>query len=399
MRVVAEGSYRRCGSNKPTLEAGVSEARLGIRERTHPTRTSTLLSVGVEEEFLLVDRRTGGLADRAPDVLADTGTIGVDLQAEVTLSQVETASGVCLTMTDLREQLVTARTVLAGQAAGHDARIVASGTPVMARRGPTVLTPVPRYQRIGREFRALAGDLPVCGCHVHIGLPNDEARVLVSNHLRPWLPTLLAIGANSPYCESRDTGYASWRYLMWGRWPSAGPPPWFESAASYYAASEEVISTGAALDVGMLYWDARLSAHHPTVELRVCDVAPTVDEAVLLAAISRGIATTALASEKPALAVPQHLLRPALWRAARDGLEGLGLDTRSRELVPAGDLAVALVRWIRPALEFAGDYELVNESLARLLLDGSGAARQRKAFARNGRIEDVVTFLADQTAP
>ncbi|MFD1045933.1 YbdK family carboxylate-amine ligase, partial [Kibdelosporangium lantanae] len=222
---------------------------------------------------------------------------------------------------ELRDQLVEA---------------LASGTPVVARRGPNVLTPVPRYQRMGREFRALTGDLPVCGCHVHIGLPDDEARVLVSNHLRPWLPTLLAIGANSPYCESRDTGYASWRYLMWGRWPSAGPPPWFESAASYYAASEEVISTGAAMDVGMLYWDARLSAHHPTVELRVCDVAPTVDEAVLLAAISRGIATTALMAEKPAWAVPQHLLRPALWRAARDGLEGLGLDMRTRELVPAG---------------------------------------------------------------
>ncbi|MFD1051147.1 glutamate--cysteine ligase, partial [Kibdelosporangium lantanae] len=90
----------------------MSEARLGTRERTHPTRTDTLLSVGVEEEFLLVDRVTGALADRAPDVLADAETTGVDLQAEVTLSQVETASGVCLTMPDLREQLVTARTVL-----------------------------------------------------------------------------------------------------------------------------------------------------------------------------------------------------------------------------------------------------------------------------------------------
>jgi carboxylate-amine ligase len=216
--------------------------------------------------------------------------------------------------------------------------------------------------------------------------------------LRPWLPTLLAIGANSPFADDADTGYASWRYLMWGRWPSAGPPPWFESAASYYTAREEVISSGAAMDVGMLYWDARLSANHPTIELRVSDVAQTVDEAVLLAAIVRGIATTALFSDAPALAVPQHLLRPALWRAARDGLEGLGVDLPSGELAPAGDLAAALVRSIRPALEFTGDYELVNESLARLLLDGSGAARQRAAFARRGRLEDVVGFLADQTA-
>ena len=379
----------------------MSEVRLGTRERFLRTASTTieLLSVGVEEEFMLVDTGTGRLADRAPDVLADAGGEGYDLQAEITLSQVETASGICLTMSELHEQLTAARRMLVEHAEEYGAWLVASGTPVLGRLSPTVLTPIPRYHRMSREFRALIGDLPVCGCHVHIGLPDDEARVLVSNHLRPWLPTLLAIGANSPYWNNADTGYASWRYLMWGRWPSAGPPPWFESPASYYAAREEVISSGAAIDVGMLYWDARLSANHPTIELRVCDVAPTVDDAVLLAAIVRGIAAMALTSDAPALAVPQHLLRPALWRAARDGLEGLGLDVRTGELAPAGNLAAALVRWIRPALEFAGDYELVNESLARLLLDGSGAARQRAAFARQGKMADVVGFLAQQTRP
>jgi glutamate---cysteine ligase / carboxylate-amine ligase len=380
----------------------VSEVRLGTRERfrrTASTTTGELLSVGVEEEFLLIDIGSGRLADRAPGVLADASSDGYDLQAEITLSQVETASGICRTMPELREQLAGARRMLVEHAEEHGAWLVAAGTPVFGRTAPTVLTPVPRYHRMSREFRALIGDLPVCGCHVHIGLPDDETRVLVSNHLRPWLPTLLAIGANSPYWNNADTGYASWRYMMWGRWPSAGPPPWFESPASYYAAREEVISSGAAMDVGMLYWDARLSANHPTIELRVCDVAPTVDEAVLLAAIVRGIAATALASDTPALAVPQHLLRPALWRAARDGLEGLGLDVRTGELAPAGNLAAGLVRWIRPALEFAGDYELVNESLARLLLDGSGAARQRAAFARRGELGDVMNFLADQTKP
>jgi carboxylate-amine ligase len=376
----------------------VSEARLGTRERsTTGIVTSELLSVGVEEEFMLVDARSGRLADRAQLVLADAAGHGCDLQAEITLSQVETATGICTTMTELDHQLSSARATLAEQAGNYGALLVASGTPVFGRDSPTLLTPVPRYHRMSREFRALLGDLPVCGCHVHIGLPDDEARVLVVNHLRPWLPTLLAIGANSPYWNNADTGYASWRYQMWGRWPSAGPPPWFESPASYYAAREEVISSGAAMDVGMLYWDARLSARHPTVELRVCDVAPTVETALLIAAITRGIATTALASGAPPLAVPQHLLRPALWRAARDGLEGLGVDVRTGELAPAGNLAAALVRWIRPALEFAGDYELVNESLARLLLDGSGAARQRAAFAREGRLADVVGFLATQT--
>ncbi|RSM80744.1 YbdK family carboxylate-amine ligase [Kibdelosporangium aridum] len=355
------------------------------------------LTVGVEEEFLLVDEESGRLADRAPDILSDVRRDGHDLQAEITLSQVESASGVCLTMPELRAQLSGARRVLAEEAERHGSRLIATGTPVLGRGSPNALTPLPRYHRMTREFRALIGDLPVCGCHVHVGLPDDEARVLVCNHIRYWLPTLLAISANSPYCNDSDTGYASWRYLMWSRWPSAGAPPWFETASDYYAAREQVIASGAAIDLGMLYWDVRLSAHQPTVEVRVCDVAPTVDDAVLMAALVRGIAATALASGTRAPAVPQHLLRPALWRAARDGLEGQGVDLVTGELAPAADLAGALVRWIRPALEVSGDYELVDESLARLVLDGCGAARQRSAFGRTGSLGGVVHFLAEQT--
>ncbi|MBP2330144.1 carboxylate-amine ligase [Kibdelosporangium banguiense] len=375
----------------------MSEAQLGTREHIMSATEAAQLTVGVEEEFLLVDVKSGRLADRAQDILAGFGG-DYDLQAEITLSQVETATGICQTMGELHEQLTNSRRLLSEQAERHEAWLVASGAPVLGRGSP-VVTPLPRYHRITREFRALIGDLPVCGCHVHIGLPDDDARVVVSNHLRFWLPTLLAIGANSPYCNDVDTGYASWRYLMWGRWPSAGPPPWLDSPATYYAAREHVIASGAAMDLGMLYWDIRLSANHPTIEVRVSDVAATVEDAVLLAALVRGIATTALASGARGLPVPQHMLRPALWRAARDGLEGLGVDLHTGDLAPAADLAAALVRWIRPALEMTGDYDLVDDSMARLVLDGCGAARQRAAFARHGGLGEVVSFLAAQTRP
>ncbi|CAM3473017.1 glutamate--cysteine ligase [Kibdelosporangium persicum] len=379
----------------------MSEAQLGTREyvlaATQVDQLVDRLTVGVEEEFLLVDVESGRLADRAPDILSDADGQGHDLQPEITLSQVESASGICMTMPELRAQLIGARHLLAEEAERHGTWLIATGAPVLGRESPNALTPLPRYHRMTREFRALIADLPVCGCHVHIGLPDDEARVVVCNHIRYWLPTLLAVGANSPYCNDTDTGYASWRYLMWSRWPSAGAPPWFESAADYYSARERVVASGAAMDLGMLYWDVRLSAHQPTVEVRVGDVAPTADDAVLMAALVRGIAATALASGACAPDVPQHVLRPALWRAARDGLEGLGVDLVTGELAPAADLAGSLVRWIRPALEVSGDYELVDESLARLVLDGCGAARQRAAFARTGSLGGVVEFLHAQT--
>lgn len=363
------------------------------------TSMDALLTVGVEEEFVLVEASTGHLANRANEVLAGADRFQVDLQSEIAQYQVESASGVCTDMGVLRDQLAVARRALVERAERHDARLAATGTPVLGLTMPTPLTNSPRYHRMAQEMGALTNDLAICGCHVHIGLADDESKIFVSNHLRPWLPTLLALSTNSPYWLDTDTGYASWRHVVWNRWPTSGPPPHFESAAEYFEAREDIVASGAALDAGMLYWDIRLSARHPTLELRVSDVAPTVDEAVLMAALVRGIAATALSSAAAPVRIPPHLLKVAMWRAARDGLEGFGIDPATGAPTPAPTIVASLLRWIRPALELAGDYEMVSEGIDRLLLDGTGAARQRRAFARRGRLSDVVALLVAQTAP
>ncbi|ONI90324.1 glutamate--cysteine ligase [Saccharothrix sp. ALI-22-I] len=353
------------------------------------------LSVGVEEEFLLVDADTGVLVPLAGAVLDDWSS-GLDLQSEMTRYQVESATPVCRSMAEVHEQLLAARRALAALAGEHGARIVASGTPVLGGVRPPPLTDTDRYRAIASEYGSLVDGLTICGCHVHIGIPDEETGVLISNHLRQWLPVLLAISANSPFSEERDTGYASWRYLAWSPWPSAGAPPWFESAQDYHRTTGVLRSTGAALDSAMVYWDVRLSAKHPTVELRVCDVAATVDEAVLLAALVRAIAGTALAG-RPAHRVPDLVLRTALWRAARDGLDGAGIEPHTGRLVPAVDMVRSLVDWTRPALHEAGDEDLVVDGIDRLLMDGTGAVRQRRAYRRRGSLVDVVEMLAAQT--
>jgi carboxylate-amine ligase len=353
------------------------------------------LSVGVEEEFLLVDASTGVLVPLAGEVLGDARP-GLDLQTEMTLYQVESATGVCRSMAEVREQLLAARLALAALAEARGARVVATGTPVLGGLRPPPLTESDRYRTIAAEYGSLVDGLTICGCHVHIGIPDEDTGVLISNHLRPWLPTLLAISANSPFGDGRDTGYASWRYLSWSPWPSAGAPPWFESAEDYHRSTRVLRSGGAALDPAMVYWDVRLSHRHPTVELRVCDVAATVDEAVVLAALVRAIAVMALAGV-PAQRVPDLALRTALWRSARDGLDGAGIEPLSGRLVPAVDMVRALVDWTRPALRGAGDEDLVVDGVDRLLLDGTGAVRQRRAFQRRGSLADVVDMLAAQT--
>ncbi|WP_330153321.1 carboxylate-amine ligase [Rhodococcus chondri] len=219
--------------------------------------------------------------------------------------------------------------------------------------------------------------------------------VLVSNHLRPWIPALLALTANSPVILGRDTGYASWRHMLWTRWPSAGPPPHFRSARHYDEVIATMLDYGSILDTAMVYWDIRLSAHQPTIEIRVSDVPATVQETILLATLVRGLVVTAQASlARGELAPPvdPEVLRAAYWRAARYGLDGDGVDVRSRQVVPASILLSRLLAHIRAALEETGDYTAARNALESVHALGNGARRQRRAL-RAGTVADVLDVV------
>lgn len=174
-------------------------------------------------------------------------------------------------------------------------RAISSGTPVIDEPAPPPVVPDPRYRQSVADFRALDDEQTVCACHIHIGLPDHPAGTLqVSNWLRPWLPVLVALLANSPYWAGRDTGYASWRTMVWARWPVAGPPPYFESPAHFDELVGRCAATGAIMDRTALYWDIRPSHHVPTLEVRIADAACAVEDTALLAAVVRALAATAL---------------------------------------------------------------------------------------------------------
>ncbi|WP_143343147.1 carboxylate-amine ligase, partial [Crossiella equi] len=183
---------------------------------------------------------------------------------------------------------------------------------------------------------ALDDEQVCCACHVHLGIADRDQAVKVSNHLRPWLPTLIALSGNSPLWAGRDTGYASWRTITWHRWPVSGPPPVFASAAHYDDVVGELIESGAVLDRAGVYWDIRPSTHVPTLEIRVADTGATVADTVLLTALLRAAGTTVLRDPaSPPPAADPVLLRAACWRAARDGLDGFVPRPGGRGLVPA----------------------------------------------------------------
>ncbi|MFD0803935.1 YbdK family carboxylate-amine ligase, partial [Streptomonospora algeriensis] len=251
-------------------------------------------TMGVEEEFFLVDE-AGMLAPRSVEVLDGAAPGPGELIGEFTRSQVEAAGPVCTSVEKVLSGLWTSRLRLAESAARQRARVVAGAVPIMRETGPQRLNPGSRYHRIAKRFGAVAAAAGTnCGCHVHVGVPDRDSGVVASNHLRPWLPVLLALSANSPVCSAADTGYASWRQPRWSRWPTAGPPPPLESAEHYETCVASLLESGAALDRRMLYWDIRLSDRHPTVEIRVCDVPATPEESALVAVLVRALVSAAL---------------------------------------------------------------------------------------------------------
>jgi carboxylate-amine ligase len=352
------------------------------------------LTLGVEEEFLLVDAG-GRLSSGGPEVADGVDEPVGQTEHELMRCQVESATGVCTGSDQVVSELATLRAGLAAEAARRGLRLLPSGTAPLGGGAGLVFTPDSRYERMGREFGQLAQASLTCACHVHVGVPDRADGLTVSNGVRPWLPVLLALTANSPYHDGTDTGYASWRHVRWTRWPSSGAPPLFTGLDHYESLLAGLARTGAILDRGMVYWDVRLSEHQPTVEIRISDVAATVREAALLAVLVRGLARRALEDPPTPGGPPREVLRAQLWRAARDGTAGSCVHPGTGELVPTWQAVGALVDHVRPQLVAAGDEDIVGETLGLLRATGNGADRQRAAFRRRDRLTDVVDELAE----
>ncbi|MDX8052244.1 glutamate--cysteine ligase [Lentzea sp. BCCO 10_0798] len=370
-----------------------------------PSKDMWCPTVGVEEEFLLVDPETGVPVNRADEVVAVAREeLGLELERELTGAQVEINTTVCRDAEQARRELIEARRSVARAARTVGCRAIAVGAPPLGDATGEVTDSL-RYRRIAREFGALAEQQLICGCHVHVAVPDRETAVQVCNHVRPWLPVLSAVTANSPFSGGEDTGFASWRSTVWSRWPVSGPPPVFTSWQHYEEVCDTMIKAGTALDRAMIYWDVRPATELPTVEVRVSDVAATVDEAVLLAALVRALVAQAVVDVERGVQpepVPQETLRQACWGAANEGLRGSTLDVLSGEPRPLRRQLDDLVTRLTPVFEANGDLPAVQRGLRLLDGPGTGADRQRQAF-RTGQVGSLLGMLdidnADRAAP
>ena len=250
-----------------------------------------------------------------------------------------------------------------------------------------------------QRWGLLALQQVICGCHVHVGVPSLDVAVAVSDRVRPYLPVLLALTGSSPFHEGSDTGYDSYRTQWFARWPITGAPEELGDAAGFHRVVEQLRAAGVVEDASHLYWDVRPSLRYPTLEFRVADVCPRLDDAVLHAALCRSLTRVLAARAEAGLPVPPvrpEVLRAARWRAARHGLQDRLVDPAGGGLAPAAQVVRGLLGELREDLEEAGEFAGVSALAEEVLADGTSATGQRQVVLRTGDLVEVArSVLAD----
>lgn len=361
-----------------------------------------IYTLGVEEEYQILDPLSHDLSSSATHLLQEARqTLGDAVQYEMLLSQIETATPVCSTLAEVRASLAHLRGNLIAAANRCDVQIAAAATHPFSKWQDQRFSPGERYHSIKQNYRQLAYEQSIWGCHVHVGLENREEAVQVMNHARVWLAPLLALTGNSPYFGGYDTGYASYRTEIWARWPFSGPPQLFSSLAEHDALVQALTIPGSMDNAREVYWDMRLSSRFNTLEVRLIDVCLTIDEAVMIAGLVRALIQTCHEAVLRGEAYPsirQEVVRATHWRAARYGLDADLLDPYTGSAMPAPSLIDQLLSFVRSALEAQGDWETVATLVTSVLQHGTGAIRQRAVFNHTQQWPDLLNFIVAETA-
>jgi carboxylate-amine ligase len=367
-------------------------------------------TVGIEEEYLLVDRRTRDVAHDPPAELLKEATDlgGGQVTPEFLRCQIEVGTRVCRSMAEARADLGRLRSIVVDVSRKHGLAPIAASTHPFARAKDQIHTDKERYFALAREMQAAARRMMICGMHVHVGIDDDELRIDLMNQMSYFLPHLLALSCSSPFWEGEQTGLKSFRLTVFNSLPRTGLPERFESYGEFRRHLDTLIRNGLIQDTTKLWWDLRPSSRYPTLETRVMDCCTNVDDSICLAAL---VVTTLRMLFRLRRAnqawrrYPTVLIAENRWRAMRYSYDEQLLDLAKSELVPFPQLIEELLALVREDAEALGCVKEVEH--ARTILErGTSAHRQLAAFEEARKrgastreaLEAVVDFLVRETS-
>jgi glutamate---cysteine ligase / carboxylate-amine ligase len=357
-------------------------------------------TLGVEEEFQIVDPESGALRSHVSELLAQSAPmLGDQIKREMHQSIVEVGTRICANVDALRDEIFRNRRELASAAERVGLAVAAAGTHPFSRWEDQIISPGVRYDNIVEELQQLARALLIFGLHVHVGLPDRSVMIDLMNEVRYFLPHLLALSTSSPFWMGRDTGLKSYRTTIFRRFPRTGVPDHFGSWSEYENYIQLLVDLHSIDDAKKIWWDVRPHPTFGTLEFRVCDVPTRPETAVMLGALVQAIVVKLyrLRIRNQGFRIYRRaLIEENKWRAARYGLDGKLIDFGRRAEVPMRDLAVELLEFVDDVVDELGSRKAV-EHVHTVLREGTSADQQLAVFKHTGDLKAVVHHVVRQT--
>jgi carboxylate-amine ligase len=357
-------------------------------------------TIGVEEEFQIVDPETWALRSHVTELLsASAPALGDQIKRELHQSIVEVGTKICADVQELDDEICRIRRELSASAESVGLRVAAAGTHPFSSWKDQVISPGARYESIVEELQQLARSLLIFGLHIHVAVPDRASTIELLNETRYFLPHLLALSTSSPFWQGRDTGLKSYRTTVFRRFPRSGIPDAFDSWAQYEDYVNTLVELRCIDDGKKVWWDLRPHPLFGTLEFRICDVPTSPRATIALAALAQAIVVKLYRLRRSNLGFriySRALVEENKWRAARYGIDGRLIDFGKRKEVPMRDLAGELLEFVDDVVDELGSRHAL-EYVHRILDEGTSADRQLAVFRRTGDLKQVVQWVVDET--
>src|ERR671932_377116 len=357
-------------------------------------------TLGIEEEFQIVDPQTRELRSRVSEMLEEGRMmLGEQVKPEMIQAQIEVGTGICHNIQEARRDITRLRSIVSGLARKQGLAIVAASTHPISHWKEQEIYDHPHYKLLIEELQMVASSLLIFGLHVHVGLPDRERQIHIMNAARYFLPHVLALSTSSPFWLGVNTGLKSYRSEVFKKFPRTDIPDHFDSYASFQRYVDLLLKTNSISNPKKVWWDVRPHPYFPTLEFRVCDIPTRLDDTVAIAALFQAIVAKLDSLIERNLGFRLYrrmLIQENKWRAVRYGLDGKMIDFGKQIEVPVRDLIGELLEFVDDVLDDLGSRREV-EHINTILERGTSADEQLRVYQEAGDLKPVVDRLIELT--
>ena len=359
-----------------------------------------LFTLGIEEEFQIIDPETRELRSHMHEIVEGGKTILKEqVKAEMHQSVVEVGTNICQDISEARKEVTYLRKVISEIAAKQGLYFAAAGTHPFSRWQDQAITDHPRYHQIVKELQDTARGNLIFGLHVHVGIPSREIGLAIMNQARYFLPHIFALSANSPFWLGRNTGFKAYRTKVFDKFPRTGIPEYFSSVAEYDSYINLLIKTNCIDNGKKIWWDLRLHPFFETIEFRICDVPMRIDETIALAALMQAVVAKIYKLMQSNLSFRNYsraLINENKWRAARYGIDAKLIDFGKQEEVSSKELIYELLEFVDDVVDDLGSRNELKY-INTMIENGTGADRQLAVFKETNDLKAVVDYMISET--